>query len=321
VSLKTVQLYNGWGFSAANSSVYISVEDDGDRRFHNRNSSLQLITFITDNSEIQIDYNNQSNINTSGILSTNFFDKQKTQTISVSESLISNINLGNDQNYWSLKFTLNKISSDDKDIITNQVFSEVNNELYDLALAWSISEDSFLTAKVFQVNGNATQEQGANLSTITSTFIGFKTRYLGSSLLSIDVGNSKVEKGQNTFSWLINHKTELTDYLTINLGNGRRFSVSDDFRFNTNLQTKTNLNFSLQPNSYLSIALDGSYIEGVIGESINSQTLSLKNTYTLNYKENWNSQIYVQYDKYTDQRHQYDYKQTKVGIRLSRDLI
>lgn len=321
LTAKAIQLYDGWGFSVANTSLYTSVKSDKNHTFHNRNSAFQFKGFITDNTDILFGIQDSSELDTAAILSTHFLDKPKNQLIATAFNLKANLNLGNDQDYWYIKFALNNTHSESEDPLTDNIFSTIDNDSLDLSLGWKITEDSYLTSKLMQVEGSNTQEQGENSSSILSSFVGFRTRYLGSSSLSVDLGSSAVKGGQNTLSWIINHKTELTEYSSITLANGRRYSVSGDYRFNNELQTNTKLNFAIKPTNYLSLLFDVNYITGVIGGAIDSEKLSIKNAYNLAYSSNWSSNLYVQYDEYKDDRSIFDYEQTVVGISVSRDLI
>jgi hypothetical protein len=322
VSLNTVNLFNGWGFSASHSSSYASANNETNTNYHSRNSNLRLKLFVKDNIDMDVNLSQQSLLNSNGIVSTIFLNQQaKTYFIEKSNHALLNMNIGNDQNYWNIKVSTVISDSTNEDIYTRVTFREYNKHLTDISTSWKVSEDSFLTAKYGSQESDYLQSSTSYKTSITNFYVGFKTKYLGASQLSMDLGNSNVSGSNNSVSWKLTHETNINDYFTARFSNGRKFSVANDFRFNADLNTYSNLNIRFVPSSYYSVNFIADIKDGFISDSINTRTTLLNAALNLNYLTNWSSTAFVQKSEYVDDRGIFDYQQTQIGFQISRDLI
>lgn len=321
LSFNNVNLFNGWGLSASHSSSFISSTNDITANHHNRNSSLGIKVFVKDNIDFDINLNQESQLNSSGITSTNFLAQSTFQFIQNSSNAFVNLNIGNDQDHWNVKLSTVVSSSNQSKVSTRSIFRDDSKYLTDISVAWKVSEDSFLTAKYGSQDNEYTQYNTLYSTFIINSYIGFKTRYLRNSQLSIDLGSSNVIGSDNSISWDLTHKTNINDYFIARFSNGRKFSVASDFRFDANLNTYCSLNITYIPSSYYSVNLSADLTDGSIGDSINTKTTSLNAGLNLNYSANWSGSAFIQNLVYKDDRGSYDYEQTQIGFQLSRDLI
>ena len=322
ISLNTVNLFNGWGFSASHSSSYASTNNETNINYHNRNSNLRLKLFVKDNVDMDVNLSQQALLNSNGIVSTNFLNQQaKTYFIQKSNSVLFNLNIGNDQDYWNIKVSTDISNSTNDDITTRVTFREYNKHLTDISTSWKVSEDSFLTAKYGSQDSDYLQSNTLYKTSIINSYVGFKTRYLGASQLSVDLGNSNVNGSINSVSWKLTHVTNINDYFMARFSNGRRFSVANDFRFNADLNTYSNLNITFVPSSYYSVNFIADIKDGFISDSINTRTTLFNAALNLNYLTNWSSTAFLQKSEYVDDRGLFDYQQTQIGFQISRDLI
>jgi hypothetical protein len=322
ISLNTVNLFNGWGFSASHSSSYASANNETNTNYHNRNSNLRLKLFVKDNVDMDVNLSQQALLNSNGIVSTNFLNQQtKTYFIQKSNSVLFNLNIGNDQDHWNIKVSTDISDYTNDDITTRVTFREYNKHLTDISTSWKVSEDSFLTAKYGSQDNNSLQSDTSYKTSIINSYLGFKTRYLGSSQISLDLGSSSVNGSNNSISWKLTHKTNINDYFTAIFSNGRRFIVANDFRFNADLNTYNNLSITFVPSSYYSVNLSADLKDGLISESVHTKTTLFNTGIKFNYLTHWNSIAFVQKLEYEDTRGLFDYQQTQIGFQISRDLI
>lgn len=316
--LSTVQLYEGWGFSGTHASSYVDVNEYD---HHNKNTVLKLNSFISSSSNLLFGLSSYDQLTTNGIAATNFISTPRKQFIEQYSSAHIDFNLGNDKDYWYFAFgsTINDLQRND--IFTDQHFMQRDTDSLNSQLAWRISEDSFLTTKISYQHGDQFNGSFISSASILSSYLGFKTRYLGSSQLSLDIGSSELLNGRDSVSWRLTHVSNINDYLHFVISNSRQFYVSNDARFSADLQTATNMRININSTDYYATSFDVDYIEGLLGDTIHTQNIKVRSEFSIKYLSYWSSKLFLEHSDYNDDRVLFDYTQTQIGLEFTRDLI
>ncbi len=316
--LSTVQLYEGWGVSGTHASAYVGVNEYD---HHNKNTVLKLNSFISGNSNLLFAISSYDQLSTNGIAATNFVSTPRKQFIEQSSSANIDFNLGNDKDYWYFAFgsTVNDLKRND--IITDQRFMQRETDSMNSQLAWRISEDSFLTTRISYQHGDIFIDSLTSSASILSSYLGFKTRYLGSSQLSLDIGSSELLNGRDSISWRLTHVSNINDYLHFVISNSRQFYVSNDARFSADLQTATNIKLNINSTDYYSTSFAVDYVESLLGNTINTQNIKVRSEFSIKYLSYWSSKLFLEHSDYNDDRQLFDYTQTQIGLEFTRDLI
>ena len=321
LSLNTVNLFNGWGVSAGHTSSYSTSRSSINTSHHDRKTNLTFKLFVKENVDFDVNLNQQSLLNSNGITLTNFLNESRNQFISSSNNALVNMNIGNDQSYWNVKVSTNISELNFEDINTKIVFKEHRDFSTNISFSWKVSEDSFFTAKYGSQDNNSLQSNTSYKTSIIDSYLGFKTRYLGTSKLSVDLGSSNVSGSNNSLSWKLTHETNINDYFKARFSSGRKFSLANDFRLNADLNTYNTFNISFIPSNYYSVNLAVDLKDGLISDTVTTNTTLINAALNLNYLTNWSSRAFIEKSEYKDDRKLFNYEQTQIGFQISRDLI
>lgn len=314
LSLSTTQLFEGWGLKASHLSELSRSNTETSENQYSNSWSFVSRAFISDSANLELAGAIHDSIKTDGLFKTRNSNSLASHYIEVGKNYSGKIDLARDKQFWNMHVGIDY--SDSKSSFVNGVsFLEAEKLSVNSQLEWQISEDSFLTSRI----DRSESTQLLVDSDVLSAYLGFKTKYLGSSELQVFIGDSSSSNRSNIFSWRLTHVTVINEYSNVEVSSIRVLQETDDSRFDVAEKTEHTLLAQFRINDYLSLQTSINNSSQDLSNEVTAKRLIANNRIQFSLSDQWRLGFAYSYDDYSDDR--LKFSQNTLQFQIYRELV
>lgn len=263
VNAHLTKLFQGFGLNAAVNLAEYQPNDSLFSTNTNYQAQLNSRVFLSANVNLDVGVTKNRQLTPQALGNAIYRPVQSDYELQDVEMFSSAFNFGSDQSRRALKLAFSHVGNDVSLSPDLTLFQSDKNQIFGLYFQNKVSEDTFV---VLQFNQSRFDKEFTGLVDnsldIQQILIGMKTSYLSNSQIEVLLGSDNTvvsgQQGQrDRFSWRVNNRINVSDYLVWELGLTQQTTDSNDPTFvaTENEELSSKVNYLLSDNTKLGVEL------------------------------------------------------------------